>query len=187
MTVEQIGRSHPRDRTDVGTARVDAGSGRGHGAPGAGPLVQPLTRRDETVGFVVTRDAFEQSMAAAGRAGVLAAIRAEAAAADGAVRERLHRAAAGLVRHSGPSAELAAAVADLYPALGIEDFGPARVVVRAVDEPSGAVEPVPVRGLAAVLTAVVDSWADSAGAGAGGTAVIVHVAPPARSTLRDRR
>jgi hypothetical protein len=108
-------------------------------------------------------------------ASALAAIRAEAAAAADAARERLRREAAGLVRSAGPSAALVAAVADAYPGLGIEDFGPSRVVVRLAGEPARPDGPEPVRGLTAVLAAIVDRWAETACTG--GSDVLVQAAP----------
>jgi phosphoenolpyruvate synthase/pyruvate phosphate dikinase len=77
---------------------------------------------------------------------------------------------------AGPSAGLVAAVADVYPGLGIEDFGPARVVVQAVDRAGGPERSEPVRGLPAVLAAIVDRWADGVRCGRNATAVLVRTA-----------
>jgi hypothetical protein len=102
-------------------------------------------------------------MVAAGVRGELQAllVAARLAVADGSATagDRPCELMAGLIRTAGPSADVVTAIANAYPALGIEDFGPAQVVVR----PSPIGEPipdrsVPVRGLRAVLDRVVSCW-----------------------------
>jgi hypothetical protein len=143
-----------------------------------GALVRTPADTPGAPGFVVPVKAFQESMVAAGVASALDAIRAEAVAADGVARERLQRASAELVRSAGPSAGVVAAVADAYPGLGIEDFGPARVVVRVAVERARPDGPEPVRGLPAVLAAIVDRWAETACVG--GCDVLVQPAPVGR-------
>jgi pyruvate,water dikinase len=113
-------------------------------------------------GFVVTTGAFRQSMVAAGVRDELGALVAAArlGVVDGAPdRARPHELMVELIRTAGPSPEVVTAIANAYPALGIEDLGPARVVVRTspVGDPVPDL-PVPVRGLRAVLDCVVSCW-----------------------------
>jgi hypothetical protein len=167
-----------RSREGIGGSRASSGSA----LPRVdGELVQALSSPHGDVGFVVPAAAFRSSTVASGVAGALDAILAEAAVtADPADCERLRREAAELVNSAGPSAGLVAAVADVYPGLGIEDFGPARVVVQAVDRVGGPERSEPVRGLPAVLAAIVDRWADGVRCGRNATTVLVRTAsrPP---------
>jgi hypothetical protein len=160
-------------------ATSTAASGQPRRAAG-GDLVRFLTGRRGDDGFVVTPAAFVESMKAAGVAGALDAIQRDAAAADPAVHDGLCREAVRLVRAAGPAPRVAAAVGNAYPALGIEDLGPARVVVTA-DEPQADPSAPVVRGLRAVLAAIVDRWAEAAAAGTAPVGVVVRTRSAGRS------
>jgi phosphoenolpyruvate synthase/pyruvate phosphate dikinase len=120
----------------------------------------------ERPGFVLTTGLHVAALTAAGVSSALADLQARAGAADAPVlRTELCARMAPLMRTAAMSEPVVAAVRSAYPALGIEGFGPARVVVRPSvrEEDAGPeVSAEVVRGLPALLERVGACWASLA-------------------------
>jgi phosphoenolpyruvate synthase/pyruvate phosphate dikinase len=128
--------------------------------------------------FALGIAAYQESVEAGGVREQLAEIGARLAAHgdDLVVIDRLAARAAELVRASGPTPRVAAAVGSAYRQLGIEDLGGARVTVLAPSLDAGldmggatpangpdTVSHHQVRGARTVLQRVVDCWGRAAG------------------------